>query len=234
MWCRHCQQDVPAIASGVIGPLVCPRCEFALEEGLHPIEETENLGTAGVELTELDVPKIIPLREVFDSQQVQAELNLLGRRLGAKSKTPASEPCPALHLVRQPLQDAAQLGALQTNPAQSGSVPPIATYAQQRTSAGWWVSALLGASGLALAVGLAVLAYATLYVRPELWNQALTVTLAGEGGLIVGLAWMAKRLWQNSRRLNRQISGVDRQLDALQFATEQRYGYDSAYYRRVA
>jgi len=226
MWCRHCQQDVPAVASSVQGPLVCPRCEFKLDEQPHAFVETENLGTAGVELTELDVPQRIPLREVFDSQHVQAERNLLSRRLGPKNKSPNTAPSPSSQLVGQTLQVASQ-------PA-TQAVPPVPTYAQQRTSAGWWVSFLLAASSIALAVGLTVLAYATIYARPELWNQALSVTLAGEGGLIVGLAWMATRLWQNSRRLNRQLLGVDRQLGELQFANQQRYGYDSAYYRRVA
>jgi hypothetical protein len=27
MWCRNCQQDVPALARGINSPLVCPRCE---------------------------------------------------------------------------------------------------------------------------------------------------------------------------------------------------------------
>ena len=228
MWCRHCQQDVPAVASSVLGPLVCPRCEFKIDDQPHPAVEAEYLDDSGVELTELDEPKIIPLREVFDGQQVQAELSLLRRRLGTKNETHAAALSPGSQLVGRPLQVARQQAT------QTGSVPPVQTYAQQRTSAGWWVSSLLAASGIALAVGLTVLTYATINARPELWSQALTVTLAGEGGLIVGLAWMAKRLWQNSRRLNSQLVGVDRQLDELQFASEQRYGYDSAYYRRVA
>ena len=40
----------------------------------------------------------------------------------------------------------------------------------------------------------------------------MTTTIAAEGLLIVGLTWMAIRLWQNSRRLNHELRGVDKQL----------------------
>ncbi|MEQ8212069.1 MAG: hypothetical protein RH917_19880 [Lacipirellulaceae bacterium] len=226
MWCRHCQQEVPAIASQVSGPLVCPRCEFVLTDALRQKRGSDSLEDAGIELTELDAPKIVPLREVFDSKQVQAELAQLGRRLSATSPVAAEELSPALDLVRQPLEIRRS-----TPPKQA---QPLATYAQHRTPTGWWLSTLLAVSGLTLAVGLVALIYSTIATQPGLWNQALAMTLTGEGGLIVGLAWMASRLWRNSRQLNRQLAGVDRQLDALQFATEQRPGYDSAYYRRVA
>ena len=35
MWCRNCQQDVPAVAKSVDGPLVCTRCE-GMFDLVHP------------------------------------------------------------------------------------------------------------------------------------------------------------------------------------------------------
>ena len=222
MWCHRCQQEVPAIASAVAGPLVCPRCELVLSaaKGSEPLEDK------GIELTEFDAPRIVPLREVFDSKQVQGELAKLGRRLASTSRMNAEDLSPALELVRQPLDV-------------QRSLPPkvssqLAAYAQQRTGTGWWLSTLLLLSGVTLACGFAALVWSSIGDATTTYHQALTVTLLGEGGLIIGLAWMATRLWRNSRHVNRQLAGVDRQLDALQFTTEQRAGYDSAYYRRVA
>lgn len=222
MWCHRCQQEVPAIASAVAGPLVCPRCELVLSEA----KRVEQLEDAGIELTEFDIPRIVPLREVFDSKQVQSELAKLGRRLASTSNLAAEDLSPALQLVRQPLE------AQRSLPPKAS--PSVATYAQQRTPTGWWLSTLLLLSGLTLACGFAALVWSSVGDATTTYHQALTATLLGEGGLIVGLAWMATRLWRNSRHVNRQLAGVDRQLDALQFATEQRAGYDSAYYRRVA
>lgn len=222
MWCHRCQQEVPAIAPAVAGPLVCPRCELILSEA----KRVEQLEDTGIELTEFDTPRIVPLRDVFDSKQVQAELAHLGRRLASTSRMATDDLSPALQLVRKPLE------------AQH-SVPPrtsraLATYPQQRTATGWWLCTLLLLSGVTLACGFAALLWSSVGDATTTYHQALTATLLGEGGLIIGLAWMATRLWRNSRHVNRQLAGVDRQLDALKFATEQRPGYDSAYYRRVA
>jgi hypothetical protein len=46
--------------------------------------------------------------------------------------------------------------------------------------------------------------------------------------LIVGLTWMAIRLWRNGRRVNHQLQGVDRQLAELQYQTGVRLGTRSS------
>ena len=47
----------------------------------------------------------------------------------------------------------------------------------------------------------------------------MTLTIGAEGLLILSLAWMAARLWHNSRRVNRQLHGVDRQLAKIEQIT---------------
>jgi hypothetical protein len=86
----------------------------------------------------------------------------------------------------------------------------------------WLVSLLLIAG-----MGLLVAGGATLMVslwlarsvvetqQAAFWRWGITTTLLGEGALIVGLTWMASRLWRNSRRLNQQLEGVGSQLRQL-------------------
>jgi hypothetical protein len=63
--------------------------------------------------------------------------------------------------------------------------------------------------------GAAVLVWSAAFNQAHVWQWGLTTTIAAEGVLILGLAWMAIRLWHNSRHLNRQLRGVDEQLDEI-------------------
>ncbi|MFV2070302.1 MAG: hypothetical protein ACC645_25325 [Pirellulales bacterium] len=103
-----------------------------------------------------------------------------------------------------------------------------------RSATSWLLSLLLLTGIFSLTCGVGLLTHATMTgyglsgqedpTSPGrlTWQGGLTITLAGEGMLIVGLTWMAIRLWHNGRRVNHQLQGVDRQLAELQFQTEAR------------
>ena len=76
----------------------------------------------------------------------------------------------------------------------------------------WLLSSVLLLGTLGFALGVTALVWSALFQLPEVWQWGMTTTIAAEGLLIVGLAWMATRLWQNSRRLNRELAHVDEQL----------------------
>jgi len=84
------------------------------------------------------------------------------------------------------------------------------------TQASWLVSLLIlgGVAGFFGGVGL--LAWSAAFGAAQLWPWAMTTTLAAEGTLMVGLAWLAVRLWRNGRRVNRQLTGVGQQLSEIQ------------------
>jgi len=102
-----------------------------------------------------------------------------------------------------------------------------------RVAVSWLLSLLLLTGVFSLACGVGLMAHATMtgFDPTELeptgfeptgsgglaWQGGLTITLVGEGLLIVGLTWMAIRLWRNGRRVNHQLQGVDRQLAELQY-----------------
>ena len=64
-----------------------------------------------------------------------------------------------------------------------------------------------------------MLAWATAFGLPQSWRWGLTMTITAEGMLILGLAWMAVRLWRNSRRVNQQLEGVADQLQEFERLT---------------
>jgi hypothetical protein len=81
----------------------------------------------------------------------------------------------------------------------------------------WALFALLATGVAALGVGFGSLAWATVHSSDMVWHWGMTATIAGEAALILGLTAMAIRLWQNSRRLNSQLDGVDQQLAEVQY-----------------
>ena len=72
----------------------------------------------------------------------------------------------------------------------------------------------MGVTGFVAGAGL--LLWAAAFGLPQSWQWGITATLAAEGTLIVGLTWMAGRLWRNSRYLNQQLVGVDQQLHEIE------------------
>lgn len=61
-------------------------------------------------------------------------------------------------------------------------------------------------------VGAIMLAWSAAFQLSQIWQWGMTTTIAAEGLMILGMTWMAVRLWRNSRRVNQQLHGVDRQL----------------------
>ena len=94
-------------------------------------------------------------------------------------------------------------------------------YKTRRTGTGWGVSFLLLIGVVTFAAGIGLMIWSATVGDTAHWFGALVATLAGEGALIVGLAWMAVRLWRNSRRVNRQLVGVEDRLADVQLAAGQ-------------
>lgn len=85
-----------------------------------------------------------------------------------------------------------------------------------------WAPTLTLAAGFVLLAGAiaAVAAHAAGHASVEAWRWGLVAALSGEGLLVAGFAWLASRLWRNSRRLNHRLDAVERQLAGQ--AAEQR------------
>ena len=248
MWCRHCQQDVPALARGANGPLVCPQCEcdlppFTAKQGSSK-KVTANQGTtsgdmlsdAGIALDSYDEKnsESPPRLDVFDQDELRQQLQRIGRKLGptrgkkgARSHLCAAPSGPFRQMAPDPffpridwthrptalpeLSDA-DLAAVSYHSSQEPS-------RSAKTPGAWLVSLLLMCGLAGIAGGIGLLAWSATTRFAPAWQWGMTTTIASQGILIAGLVWMATRLWRNSRRVNRQLQGIDRQLGEIQYQT---------------
>lgn len=219
MWCRDCQQDVPAVARAVDGPLVCSRCEAEFEVNDQFASSNTQPADTGVELESLDRRSY---QEVPPSPWQRDETTHRLRRIGQQLRT-AYRHETQLEVPAPPrIWGPENLDAHQQRPRLQavGHQAHQAEWEQARsTVATRLISLLLFAGVLGFAMGVGLLVWAAAFGLPASWQWGMTATIAAEGTLIVGLVWMAARLWNNSRRLNRQIDGVDRQLHDLERLT---------------
>jgi hypothetical protein len=220
MWCCRCQQDVPT-ARGASGPPQCARCGTALKLPDHSAVAIAHPADVGIALEAFDrplTPATPSLGEVLGASQSDADLRRISRLLRPAIRWDAAERHD-FHLHQRP--DAKRSTALRDErlnrprKAKPSRTPP------PQTKPAWGISLLLAVGGATLAIGLAMLASASTGARPAVWQAGISATVAGQGLLLIGVASMAARLWRNSRRLNRQLAGVDRKLDDLQLAAGQ-------------
>jgi hypothetical protein len=86
--------------------------------------------------------------------------------------------------------------------------------AVRREGKAWGLSLLLTSGAIVFVTSVAALAAsqtlarATSLPHEPIWQLGLTGALIGQGGLLLGLAWLTLRLWRNSRRLNAQLDAL--------------------------
>lgn len=210
MWCSHCHQEVPAVASKAGGPQSCARCQRDLK-----FTATSTPADTGISLESFAdqsfavQESLVPLDDV-----VQAKSREKLRRIGRQLRAPYQH---SFGLDAPPFWERVSLEA----PAASPQLRGIAQQAQRENveskhnGKSWLLSLLLAGGILGFVGGAAALLWSAAFNRVTVWQWGLTTTIAAEGLLIVGLTWMAARLWHNSRRLNHQLRGVDEQLEEI-------------------
>jgi hypothetical protein len=204
MWCRHCQQDVPA-ARDAAGPPACSRCRqafVALPSSSQPGLKLAAMADCGVSLEEFDraadqiaVPVVRPKLTGGDD-----ELRRLERLLRPQLRSDVGHGSP---LLREPLIRAEAIELRDVSYA-------------RRPKGAWGVNLLLALGAVTFACGVGLLVAANMLVHALAWRWGFALTIAGEGLLIGGLAAMAVRLWRNSRRINSQLEVIDRRLGDVQ------------------
>lgn len=205
MWCSDCQQDVPAVANQPHGPLVCPRCHIELK-AMQAAKPTDS----GIELGSFDAPvEPEPVSPWDETTRQQSEQRL--RQIGRKLRTP--------YAVTN--QSTIQPAAIPTPPIHAPAIR-AKTISEQRSDSplsrrsSGFVSVMLFIGVVGFFVGAIMLAWSAAFQLSQIWQWGMTTTIAAEGLLILGMTWMAVRLWRNSRRVNQQLYGVDRQLVEIQ------------------
>ncbi len=214
MWCSQCQQDVPAVVRSVQGPLLCTQCEHEVGEpvvspGSRPADTGVSLDTFDVQHASVEQELASPISEL-QREQSSERLRWIDRQLHRTYRSDiAVDLSPKLHEPVALVPSSMHVKATYQRPKRE----------PKSVANSWLLSLLLGVGVLAFFVGAGLLAWSTAFQLPQLWQPGMALTIGAEGLLILSLAWMAARLWHNSRRVNRQLHGVDRQLAEIEQIT---------------
>ncbi len=213
MWCSFCQHEVPAVVRSTRGPLVCSQCEREIAQRAV-VDSTP--ADCGVALASFDSASPQDLASPVDfagQEQTKQQLRKMGRQLRAKYRPKAGTgETPALRYdwanvsEPPPLPEETKLRAITKNSAHQ------ATDDELPTASSWLTSMLLTGGVLGFCFGAGLLVWSAAFGLPKMWQWGMLSTMASEAALILGLVWMAVRLWRNSRRVNRELHSVDLQL----------------------
>lgn len=198
MWCRTCQQDVPAVAAPQEPQrVVCSRC------GEQLTEENETGAEFSAELphgAETDPWEGEPLL----NESWESNLDAVDRLLG-ELEVQTTEPLP----VRPPVSPS----ILPPPFSYPASGPPHRVTPRVRNS---WPSWLVLSLGLMLMTCSGVLlGWSQVGNRPELWNLAWPLALLGLAGLFIGTALQLEALWQAHREVTETLQQLDQELEQL-------------------
>jgi hypothetical protein len=209
MWCSNCQQDVPAIARAGTNKLACSRCH-ATTRPPHAVGISE----AGIALDDAVALEVVDSRPplVANEWQLRRRTRELGRKL-------RHEPAGAQRRVDGPQNLFADLAEQSASPIvdpssynrPAATLPPASPEFGQYFA---WFVTLIGFASLA--AGLGMIAWSIAHGGSEFWNQALALTLAGQGTLIFGLVLVVSRLWRHSRHTSGKLHQVHTELGQLQ------------------
>jgi hypothetical protein len=208
MWCSNCQQDMPGFAHATSGRIVCSRCHQPMRT--KKATHATGICDGGIALDETATATACAGPPKLDDWQMRQRTRLLGRELrrpGAASSR-SFEQVPDNPRRFDPPAD------LLDNSVSEAT--PIAITNNRASAGGQLVAWLIVAVGiLALCGGLSGIIWSIAAERGDYWNQALGLTLAGQGALIFGLVLVVARLWRNSRYATSKLQEVYQRLVQL-------------------
>jgi hypothetical protein len=213
MWCKHCRQDVPGMnATNQLG-LSCARCGAALAAEDDP-QATHAVDLTNPSLSHFDLARTQPPVSAlpsFEEWDIDQSFQNLQARVGSWKRIdpPAETSGPVASPAPQWRVDGGHGSVAGPHPAKSR--------ASRRSSLLAWSVLSLGLITFACGAVLLTLSFAE--DRSDLWSWGIPVAVAGQVGLLLGLALQLERLWQNGRYAARKLEQVDSQLHHLEHTT---------------
>lgn len=209
MWCRNCQQDVPAIGSADKSAVRCARCRkpFSGEtvtEDANDTARVTNLPTASDSKTDWLEKALLEDWELEDelneAQQLVASIGV---------RQPADFPIRV---------DGAHVAG---KTRESAYVRPSAKVSKRLrpTQSAFFSWCMLSLGMMAFVFGAVLIGWSFAEDRPDLWRLGLPFTLGGQAALIVGLVFQLDGLWRSNRDAAETLDELDSQLDELRHAT---------------
>jgi len=219
MWCSNCQQDVPAVGEAGSNRSLCSRCQRPLRPP-HAMQICDD----GVALDEPTAVAAVasgpPL--LADDWQLRRRTRELGRKLrrdvDPRNTRPGS-PSGVERRIDRPGELFDELEQLTASPIimPTGSVAARRHDRPRPADGGQFVAWLFALCGAAtLGGGIGTIAWSLAGNRPDLWNLAVGLTLAGQGLLVFGLVMIVTRLWRNSRYAGNKLQEVHGDIAQLQ------------------
>jgi hypothetical protein len=212
MWCKNCRQDVRGIRSDDQPGVRCARCDALLSADAAPsaAHAASLAATAehGVDLGGLQSP-LSPYPS-FEDWEIEQNFRQLQARAGPWGN--AQRPAPATRPSgnRQPNWHVHARHPTLARPHHRESRPGRRARAAKAV-------VLVGV--VACSIGAALITWSFIEHRPDAWDRGLSVVIAGQVVLLLGLALQLERVWQNSRYAARKLQRVDSQLDRLERTT---------------
>lgn len=216
MWCRHCQQEVPAMGSSSATGLRCARCHRGSEPAPTKLR-VDTSSSASVEPTS-QATAYPALSETGARRAIDRALRSAQATVSAGAAT---------HTLRFDLAQTGLQPEHKTSRSTNSRPRPTASRTAPRgpSASGQfiaWTLAAVGATTLGLGIGF--ITWSIMGDRVDLWTPGLAATLTGQGLLIVGLLQIMANLWSADRQAAYRLSQVHDELRQLRRATEEAAG----------
>lgn len=212
MWCRNCQQDVPAIGSTDETPVRCARCHKPLTA-----EVATQADDAVNDSTPVKAPRATSdsktgwlEKALLEDWELEDELNeaqQLVASLGVQDRTESAIRFDGAHVPS---------GNRESNSERPRANEPNRRAPSQSSFFSW---CMLSLGMMAFVFGAVLIGWSFAEERPDLWRLGLPFTLGGQAALIVGLVFQLDGLWRSNRDAAETLEELDSQLDELRHAT---------------
>lgn len=209
MWCRHCQQDVPAIAVSGERKYCCPRCG----EGIA----VEGPGESAAAKSTSKPSESVHVEEspFSDDWELDEQLRHIGRVLRIdktqykREQSGSQREVARLDRAHQKMEYFHAPAAISAaRECRSKSRPA----ADEVTFMGVLAWLVLSLGTAALICGGILLAWSIVAGRSELWKLGLPIAAGGQIALLIGLVLQLDRIWHDNRRA---VAKLDDELQDL-------------------
>jgi len=211
MWCPSCRQEVPGMASGIDGDLVCVRCGHALSvpDTLHAECELPEHASHLAEGEELLGDSWLARSAPFDPFEFDVPLGRARHMLRLANPAQPVDLHTA-HLEPLPVAMRSSGRPREAKPAAKTRQPmPVISQIA-------WAAIALGVG--AFVCGAILVGWSLFGSRPELWDLGLPIALGGQAALVVGLLLQLGRADDDDEEdvAREEINALYQQFDAMQ------------------
>ncbi len=225
MWCKHCQQDVPALPGQDEKKLSCPRCGT----------ELKTLATrrkAASSKSEAEPTASAPVAEkpAWDSWEEQEALRYIGRVLKvdqirtARAKkllengfrrVDSAHAVSEEQAIRPPHWDRKHALADRASKKTRKALPPERGFG----FLGFLTWTVLACGITTFVCGGVLLGWSMIGQRDELWRLGVPFAVGGQVALLLGLILQLERVWHDGRSAAAKLDEVDEELHELKSTT---------------